>query len=617
MPQVGPSERSPSWIRFKLKFKEIADLKITTSFPRLVSHAALLFVFAAFGLTARAQHPSVSALRDTPNEVEREDPRVQKIIDRAEASFKTGLLNLKDNRVEQARDDFDKSVDAILESGIDVRSNPRLNKYYLELVQRIYLYEVPQQPGAAQVADAQVAQDGGPASAAQQPDGAAVAVAQVSTASLMKEQKFEPSPLDELSKLVLTEEEQKVAPEKVAELEEEINTLDLRFKSNALIQQFINYYQGRGRSTMESGLRRSGQFMPMARRIFREEGVPEDIIWLGQVESAWRPTACSWAAACGLWQFIPGTGAMYGLRKNGWVDERLTFEKATRASARHLKDLAKHYNGNWELALAAYNTGAGNVDRAIRRAGRADFWTIYPYIAQETRNYVPNILATILIAKNPEKYGFGGIQRMTPVEKVTDVVSVPSSTSLQLIANLTDSSLDYIQSLNPAIRRGVTPPGESFHVLVPAGRGKQLVALLKRIPQNQRNMMARTVTVAPGEDLNAVAARTGTSVAALQQLNQGVDLSKGGRLIVPSGNSRIQLTSNRRGSTVTGSSLVTVRAKAGETVAQIAARYSASAEDVARLNTVGVNEPLAAGRVINIPSRGGVQPSTRPAARRR
>ncbi|HEV2762340.1 MAG TPA: transglycosylase SLT domain-containing protein [Pyrinomonadaceae bacterium] len=593
-------------------------MKISTSFPRLVSHAAFLFALVVCGLNVQAQHPSVSALRDTPNEVEREDPRVQKIIDRAEGSFKTGLLNLKDNRVEQARDDFDRAVDAILESGVDVRSNPRLNKYYSELVQRVYLYEVPQQhQAAAQAADSQVALDGGQPPAAGQPDAsAAVAVAQIPTTSLLKEQKFEPSPLDELSKLVLTEEEKQVAPEKVAELEEEINTLDLRFKSNALIQQFINYYQGRGRSTMESGLRRSGQFMTMSRHIFREEGVPEDIVWLGQVESAWRPTACSWAAACGLWQFIPGTGAMYGLRKNGWVDERLTFEKATRASARHLRDLAKHYNGNWELALAAYNTGAGNVDRAIRRTGKADFWTIYPYIAQETRNYVPNILATILIAKNPEKYGFGGVQRMTPVEKVTDVVSVPSSTSLQLIANLTETSLDQIQSLNPAIRRGVTPPGESYHVLVPAGRGKQLVSLLKRIPASQRNMLARTVTVSPGEDLSAVAARTGTSVAALQQLNQGVDLSKGGRIIVPSGNSRIQLTSNRRGSAVTGSNLVAVRAKAGETVAQIAARNNVSAEDVARLNTVSVNEPLAAGRVINIPSRGAVQPSTRPAARR-
>jgi membrane-bound lytic murein transglycosylase D len=157
---------------------------------------------------------------------------------------------------------------------------------------------------------------------------------------------------------------------------------------------------------MENGLRRSGQYMRLARQIFAQEGVPLDVTWLGQVESAWKPRAVSWAAASGLWQFIPSTGRMYGLRQNAYIDERNSYEQATRASARHLKDLANRYNGNWELAMAAYNTGAGNIDRAIARAGTANFWMIYPYIAQETRNYVPNILAVILIAKNPEKYGF-------------------------------------------------------------------------------------------------------------------------------------------------------------------------------------------------------------------
>jgi len=143
--------------------------------------------------------------------------------------------------------------------------------------------------------------------------------------------------------------------------------------------------------------------------------VPIDITWLGQVESAWKPKAMSWAAASGLWQFVPGTGRQFGLRQTAWIDERNSFEQATRASAKYLKSLAARYNGNWELAMAAYNTGAGNVDRGISRAGTANFWAIYPYIAQETRNYVPNILATILIAKNPEKYGFKGIRADAPM----------------------------------------------------------------------------------------------------------------------------------------------------------------------------------------------------------
>ncbi len=214
---------------------------------------------------------------------------------------------------------------------------------------------------------------------------------------------------------MLTKDEEKISDEQVAEAEQIKNTLDFQFKLHPLVVQYINYYQGRGRATMETGLRRSGQYMTMARRIFREEGVPEDIVWLGQVESSWRPTARSWAAASGLWQFIPGTGSRFGLRQTAYIDERNSFEKATRASAQYLKWLARRYNGNWELAMGAYNTGEGNVDRAIGRAGSADFWAIYPYIAQETRNYVPNILAVILIAKNPEKYGFRNVQRMSPL----------------------------------------------------------------------------------------------------------------------------------------------------------------------------------------------------------
>jgi membrane-bound lytic murein transglycosylase D len=201
---------------------------------------------------------------------------------------------------------------------------------------------------------------------------------------------------------------------------------------------------------MEFGLRRSGQYMKMARQIFKEEGVPVDITWLGQVESAWKPKAQSWAAASGLWQFVPSTGRRFGLRQTAWIDERNGFEQATRASAKYLKWLSNRYNGNWELAIAAYNTGEGNVDRGISRAGTANFWAVYPYIAQETRNYVPNILATILIAKNPEKYGFKGIRPDSPM--AYDVVQVANSTSLQLIAEATDSSVDVIRGINPELR---------------------------------------------------------------------------------------------------------------------------------------------------------------------
>ncbi len=584
-----------------------------TSLPRLLTSAALS---AAFLVTpAVAQVASQSYLRQTPNEIEREDPRVQSIITRAENHFKQGELNLKDGKRVQARDEFDKAVDVVLESGLDVRAYPALRKFYLELVERVYRVEVPlQQMQEQRTVEVAQAPDGGGDETQAPPRAQTIQVGFV-------EQKFEPSPLDEYSKLVLTEEEKTVSPDKVAELEEEIqNSLDFKFRPNPLIQQFINYYQGRGRGTMETGLRRSGQFTSMARKIFREEGVPEDIVWLGQVESAWRPTARSWAAASGLWQFIPSTGARFGLRQTAWVDERNSFEKATRASAKYLKWLHSRYN-NWELALGAYNTGEGNIDRAIRRAGVSDFWAVYPYIAQETRNYVPNILAVILIAKNPEKYGFRNVQRMAPLEKSYDTISVPSATNLHLIASLTDSSVDYLRSINPELRRDTTPRGESYNVRVPGGRGKQAVALLKRVPVERRDQVARVITVAPGEDLQTVAARTGASLAQLQQWNGGVDLQGGGKIVVPTG-SNVRLTNKiydraRGGSAAAaGSSLTTYTAKGGETVAQVAQRYGASVDEVAKLNGLAADAQLARGRQLRVPT-GGANKTPAPAARRR
>jgi membrane-bound lytic murein transglycosylase D len=266
--------------------------------------------------------------------------------------------------------------------------------------------------------------------------------------------------------------------------------------------------------------------------------------------------------------------------------------------------------------MGAYNTGEGNVDRAIRRAGVADFWTIYPYIAQETRNYVPNILAVILIAKNPEKYGFRNVQRMSPLSY--DVVSVPSATSLHLIASLTETNVDYLRSINPELRRDMTPPGESYHVRIPPGRGKTFVALLKRIPVERRNQLARVIQVSPGESFEAVAARTGASVAQLQQWNGGVDLREGGKIIVPGGNiMRTAAIRERSGAAPApiGNSLRNYTARGGETLAQVAASLGASVEEVAKINGLPADAKLERGRLIKVPTNGAAAPA--PSRRRR
>jgi len=299
--------------------------------------------------------------------------------------------------------------------------------------------------------------------------------------------------------------------------------------------------------------------MQMARKIFREEGVPEDIIYLGQVESAWRPTARSWAAASGLWQFVPGTGSTYGLRQTAWIDERNGFEKATRASARYLKDLYNHF-GDWELAMAAYNTGQGNIDRAIGRAGSKSYWKIFPYIAQETRNYVPSILATMLIAKNPAKYGFPSIRPDAPL--AYDIVQVPSATSLSVIAQATNVSVDYIRMLNPELRRDTTPRGEAYNVRIPAGRANQFVAALKGIPVEKRDAPANNVELTSYTRAKAAAAPTTPATPGLMK----------------------------------------IKARAGDTPAKLAVRYNVSAEDVAKMNNTSIDAELQAGQEVKLPS---------------
>jgi membrane-bound lytic murein transglycosylase D len=566
---------------------------ISTSFPRLKACVALLMALVCSAVTAVAQIPVASSARTIPSVVEQSEGRISLIMTRAEDHFRRGKLNLEDNKREQAREEFDKAIDSILESGFDVRASQKLQTYYLELVERIYREEVPLQQPSAPVNTQLVAQN------TQTQDQKPAPAQQVG----FRDQKFEPSPLDELSKLVLTETEKQVSGEDILALEQAQKNVNFTFTLNPLIQQYINYYQSRGRSTMENGLRRSGQYMRLARKIFAEEGVPLDVTWLGQVESAWKPKAVSWASASGLWQFIPSTGRMYGLRQNAYIDERNSYEQATRASARHLKDLAKRYNGNWELAMAAYNTGAGNIDRAISRAGTANFWMIYPYIAQETRNYVPNILAVILIAKNPEKYGFRGIKPDAPMSY--DVVQVPTATSLQLIADATDTTSDYIRGLNPELKRDVTPRGDTYNVRIPAGRAKQFASLIQRIPPDKRET-ARLISVAPGEDWQSVSNRTGFNVAQLQSWNSGVELKGATKIVAPSGG--VKLTRWVRSTPATNAGEIQapginkVRARKGDTIASIAAARNLDANDVARLNGIPVNSELKAGQEIKIPS---------------
>ena len=567
-------------------------------YSRMLAAAVLIAIISGSTGVAQAQTVEASGLRNTPTQVSEQDERVNQVIAKAETFLREGEVHLSQKQFTQAREKFDKAVEVILLSGMSVRALPKLNVYYAGLIDKIYRYEVPNQQSAPKTpivaGDAVVSTS---AVAQNIPDAPQIGFV---------EQKFEASPLDELAKLELTQQDQDISTPEAQESIKYIQTavargsLGFTFRMNPMVQQFINYYQaGRGRSTMETGLNRSGQFTRMARRIFREEGVPENMVWLGQVESAWKPWARSWAAASGLWQFIPGTGTRYGLRQTAYLDERHNYEKATRASAQYLKFLANRYNGNWELAMAGYNSGEGNVDRAIRRAGVADFWAAYPYLPRETRNYVPNILATILVANNPNRYGFGHVRPMPPL--FYDKVRVPTATNLGLIAQATDTSVEVLRYLNPDLRQNMTPP-EAYVLLVPAGKANQLVAVLRRVPSNARNTAA-VATIGRGEDLQSFATRTGTTVEQLQAANGNVDLKKNNKLIVP--NAGVNRTAYQRpsGSISPGTqtALGKITAKEGDTISKIASRYGFSAIELARYNGVLPEAPLAAGREIRVP----------------
>lgn len=565
------------------------------------------------GSAAQTANPSV------PPSAEQAEARVSEILADAGKSFRLGLVSLKAGNRQQAKRSFDSSIEGILASGLNVSKTPKLSACYSQLVDTIFKIEFPsaqQRPTVPQLAavcgwsiESDLVEAAMAVPVKQEAAQSAVAggvTTTPSTQSGFAEQKHETSPLDELAKLELTPEESDIDNPQAQRQYQLIETavsnksLGFSFQVHPLIQQFINYYQGRGRSTMTTGLYRSGMFMRMARRIFREEGVPENVAWLGQVESAWKPMAMSWASASGLWQFIPSTGERFGLRRTAHVDERNSFESATRASARYLKFLANRYNGNWELALAAYNSGEGNVDRAISRAGVANFWVAYPYLPRETRNYVPNILATILIANNPGQYGFGHVRPAAPL--LWDRVRVPASTNLSFIAQAADTTVEYLRYLNPELRTNATPP-EPYIVRVPASKGNEVLAMFKKLPSGRRGDVSLVASVS-GETWQNIANRTGISVDDLRAANPGMSVPQG-KVIVPVGANIARTTYQRPSGPATApltSGTRTVKVKKGDTLTRIANQHGVKASEIANLNGLSsVNAPLQLGRELKIP----------------
>jgi membrane-bound lytic murein transglycosylase D len=286
--------------------------------------------------------------------------------------------------------------------------------------------------------------------------------------------------LSENRNSILLENSQNVAPaldiEKLIETEPESSVSNTNTEYMT-VKQYIEFFtMGRGRRTLETGFTRAGKYRRLVESIFKREGVPTELIWLAQVESVWQPVASSSAAARGIWQFIPATGERFGLRQDAWLDERLDVEKATVAAAKYLNFLNRRYNGDWLLAMAAYNYGEGAIDRAIKRSGSADFWTLRNgrFLPLETSNYVPAILAVSAIAKKPEVYG---VNVATEPDLEYESISINRPATLDNIAAAINRPVTTIKSLNPELISRAIPPG-GYEIRVPKGVDLKLLSQL-------------------------------------------------------------------------------------------------------------------------------------------
>jgi len=462
----------------------------------------------------------------------------QYLIQQVEQKFASGEQNYKAGHLEAARKEFDDAVDWMLQSGYDPNSDPQLSELFHRVVETVYTYEL----------QAFRAGDG------------------------FNEAPAVPAPIDEVAEMTFP-----VDPRLKARAEEAAKNIshDLPLTVNDEVLSFLNFFQTpRGRAIVETGLRRAGRYRGMIARVLSEEGVPQDLIYLAQAESAFQPTALSRAGARGMWQFVAYRGQEYGLRHTWWLDERQDPEKATHAAAQHLRDLY-HMFGDWYLAMAAYNCGPGNVQKAIERTGYADFWELYRrnVLPRETKNYVPIILALTLIAKDAPHYGIQA-EPESPVD--TDMVKPGRAIDLRLVAETIDVDVETLRTLNPSLLRLATPDDPAFELHLPLGSAPKFSAEIADIPPDKW-VSWRRHRVAAGETLTAIAKKyrvTPKAIADANNLESTTALNTGEKLIIPA----IQpAAENKR-------RMVSYRVRKGDTFLGIADRFSVESEDLLKWN---------------------------------
>lgn len=535
----------------------------------------LAIVATACGSNPKPQTPvpakAPGPVTPTPLTPPPPDP-ISALIASSQSHYVAGERELKMGHLDRARAEFDRAVDVLLESPYGARTDARLREHFDRLVDRINAQEV---------------------TALAQGDGFA-------------ETKSEPASIDELLKIA-TFPKPAADAETKATVEADLAATehDVPIPQNARVLEYVELMQGRLRDYITESLTRGTKYLPMIQDVFRAEGLPLDLAYIPIIESGFKPTALSKASAKGPWQFMKPTAREQGLKLDWYIDERSDPEKATVAAAKYLKSLHKLFNGDWHMVLAAYNGGLGRVQRAIQRSGRDDFWRLSEsskYLPRETREYVPLILAAIVVAKNPAQYGFE-ISAAVPISY--EKVEVPRAIDLRRVAEWTGTSIDEIQALNPELRRWTTPVRyPEYEIKVPAGTAEQFEKRLASASPTDF-VSLNWYTVKRGETLSAIARKLRVSRSELAEANQLSVKSKvraGQELVIPRAPASLLAARTQRSTpgevasraiagTATVASLpptpkrpLTYRVKKGDTLSSIAQLFDTTVDKIKSLN---------------------------------
>jgi len=407
---------------------------------------------------------------------------------------------------------------------------------------------------------------------------------------------------------------------------------DIPIVINDPVLRILAVYQNDLHDVIARGLARSGRFIPMIERIFQEEGLPKDLAQIAMVESSFIPRARSPMAACGIWQFIPATGRQYGLAANAVMDERNDPEKATRAAARYLTFLHELFH-DWYLAMAAYNAGEGKILRTMEKTGLTDFWQLAAsgLLKPQTQNYVPAVIASTLIARNPSHYGFD-VQYEKPLEY--DTVRLDRPVSLRHLA-AKDAPIEDLYRLNPELRGEITPAGPGgYELKVPSGSATIVLAAFEQAP-TARPPSFRRYTVRKNETLASIARRfhvTAASLAAANSLRGNGKLSRGRLVLIPRPEPVVRVASharrNKKGSVVIVASHVrkngkmrpapavkeiktarvqvkqarNYKVRGGDTLYRIALKHGTTVANLLAFNSLAAPAAIKPGDTLKIPA---------------